>query len=108
MTNQETKQGAETVGPESDELHQPQPFQLIVAIKELAAYLNGKKTYLFGVLLAFYVLLTSFGAINATPEQAQAVEMFLLALMGLSLRSGVKKVNDDLKGFMGNYGNDGR
>jgi hypothetical protein len=53
-------------------------------------WLEGKKTYIVGVLAAVYAVLVAFGYINFTPDQETAINLLVLALFGMTLRNAIK------------------
>jgi len=64
---------------------------MINTLNKIRLALVGYKTYIISVLTAFYVLLQAFGVVDFTADQNQAINLFVLALFGATLRSGYKK-----------------
>lgn len=57
-------------------------------------WLKGKKTYILGALLVVYVVSASLGGW----EPDDTIVYGLVGAMGITLRSGVKKAERDVRG----------
>lgn len=53
--------------------------------------LQGKKTYIISVVGAFINVLEVFEVLDLTNEQLFAINGLILALLGATLRAGIKK-----------------
>lgn len=60
-------------------------------VKQVLSLVDGKKTYISGVLIALYSVLKVFGVVNTTPEQDVAVYGLLASLLGVSLKHAISK-----------------
>lgn len=58
-------------------------------MNKIIELLKGKKTYIVSILSAIYLVLTVFGVIKFTPEQENAINLLVLALLGSTLRSAI-------------------
>lgn len=61
-------------------------------IKEIYAYLQGKKTNIVVILSAVYGFLSVFGVVSITPEQQGAINTLILALLGFTLHDAVGRM----------------
>lgn len=61
-------------------------------MKDFIEYLKGKKTYIAAVIAAAFNVVILFGWLGPlTAEQIIAIEALLGALLGTTLRAGMKK-----------------
>lgn len=60
-------------------------------LSDLRLYLEGKKSYIFGVLTASWNLIDVFGVISPTTEQNIAVNALMIALLGMSVAARVSR-----------------
>jgi hypothetical protein len=65
--------------------------QTLIPLQKVMSYLDGKKTYIFSVILAVFTLLKVFNIITTTIEQDTAVYGLIASLLGLSIKSAIKK-----------------
>lgn len=61
-------------------------------MQQFISYLQGKKTYLIGVITALIGLLQVFGVIHLGSEQLQALMTFLGALFAMSLGAKITRL----------------
>lgn len=66
-------------------------MKLVQFLEGIREYLEGKKTYILAVVLAGYDVTLIFNIVNHTDEQKVLVIVFIMALMGMSLRASIKK-----------------
>ena len=64
---------------------------MINSLQDIREYFQGQKTYIFGILTAFYTACKAFNWIETTPEQDKAVYGFLIALLGMSLGAKIDR-----------------
>lgn len=60
-------------------------------LNEFWSFLEGKKTYITTVILAFYGVLKAFKIVDFTPDQDVAVLALIGAMLGLSIREAINK-----------------
>ena len=60
-------------------------------LNAIFAYLDGKKSYITSLLLAFYGVLKAFGLLDITQDQELALLALFGALLGISLRDAIGK-----------------
>lgn len=59
-------------------------------MQEIIEKLQGKKTYIVGIIAAFFNLLLVFGVIEMTADQIIAVEGIFGAILSTTIRLGMK------------------
>lgn len=71
-------------------------------MNNLINLLEGKKSYIFAVLVALYGLLKVTNVLSTTADVDVAVLALLGSLFGLSVSSKVERHNTELKGMLKN------
>lgn len=68
-----------------------QTTKLMSKLNDLLFFLEGKKTYIVGVVGALFNILMAFGIVAVSPEQFIAIDGLMIALFGLTFRSALNK-----------------